>query len=66
MWVILIIVNEFPRTFFNINDYNLFENKILGRRSYGIVYVVENKNNHKQYSAKIIDIEDNFDGNDRV
>lgn len=47
--------------FFNIKDYE-FTGRMLGKGSFGTVYVVKDKSN-QEYAAKIIDISEGFDGN---
>lgn len=55
---------DFDKIFFNSKDY-ILKNTILGKGGFGTVYIVEKKDDHTFYAAKIINVEDDFDGNDQ-
>lgn len=56
---------EAEGVFFNSNDYKI-QSKKLGEGSYGTVYVAENTTSKQKYAAKIINVENGFDGYEQM
>lgn len=56
---------EIEGAFFNTTDYEL-ESKQLGEGSFGTVYLARNLKDNQQYAAKIIKIDENFDGYEQM
>ncbi|KAK8853710.1 hypothetical protein M9Y10_016253 [Tritrichomonas musculus] len=56
---------ELNGVFFNTTDYELGSEK-LGEGSFGTVYIAHNLKDNKQYAAKIIRIDEEFDGNEQM
>ena len=51
--------------FFNTTDYEILDKK-LGNGAFGTVYIARNLNDDKKYAAKIINVEDCFDGHEQM
>ena len=57
---------DFKGIFFNIKDYKINKRRRLGKGSFGIVYIAENIKTHEQFAIKIIDVDNDFDGDDQM
>lgn len=57
---------DFKGLFFNVKDYQLIKKPRVGRGSFGTVYKCKNKKTNIVYAAKIIDVSDDFDGDDQL
>ena len=58
-------VMKIEDAFFNTSDYTLTAEK-LGQGSFGTVFVAENIYDKKKYAAKIINVDENFDGHEQM
>ena len=66
IFVKYIIANmEIEDAFFDTKDYELTD-QTIGSGAFGTVYIVKNKNDHKQYAAKIINTDADFNGREQM
>lgn len=56
---------DFKGIFFNPKDFTLTGKK-LGKGAFGTVYIIEKNNDHTKYAAKIIESDENIDGNEQM
>lgn len=56
---------DFEKIFFTSSDYKVFKERRLGKGDFGYVCVAKSTKDKKEYAAKIIDVRDNFDGDDQ-
>lgn len=56
---------NFDGVFFNTSDFELTD-KSLGKGAFGKVYIVKNNKDDKEYAAKIIEVEDFFNGREQM
>lgn len=57
---------DFRRIFINVRDFTLRRTPRIGRGSFGIVYKIIRNQDQNEFAAKVIDVDDNFDGIDQV
>lgn len=56
---------EVENAFFNTSDYNL-QHKVLGKGTYGKVYLAERVSDHEEFAAKVINVGSEFDGHEQM
>lgn len=56
---------EVENAFFNTSDYNL-QHKVLGKGTYGKVYLAERISDHEEFAAKVINVGSEFDGHEQM